>query len=560
MCMESSRFGPRNRASLQILHEKPGRPAINSPKKVLNLCSKCLNTISPGFPHTCSKTSLVNNSQFLLARKRSIEPVVCSEILRKFRSASEDSRITLPRPSGGHPIHMLPGNLDQLPQHKMPKMDFSDIAQIKCTGGAMSNKQLKAVTKVIRDAGLACPSMKDYYDERKQYCDDIFECVQLDLEWSKEKYSSDIRKTWVVRCCNIDKLIEKVYNISGESSVYRFNFKLGLDYGCGFTKLVMCLQLENSVRNLIFLWVSSAPENNYNFSIILNAPEIQKFIHEYNVSFTFDLKAAALCLGIMLGRYPCISCEWDAKSGLDHVEFKSRSSAHHAEMYQKLCEEYNSDSKNQAIDCDGVEDMEALGVWMVDYMQMFNIPELHLLLGVGQKLYNAIVATMSEEELVTHELLLKHNNISRSSYHGGAFEGNAMRKITLMVEQIGFPISNSSSIALKRFSEVVRTCFGQKIQGDYKLAIFQFEEAFKLTGLNCSTKVHIVCRHVIPFITKFLPVGMGLGAVSEQAAESAHSRFIKVWRNYQCSESLENYGENLLNAVKEINLVNFIST
>ena len=98
--------------------------------------------------------------------------------------------------------------------------------------------------------------------------------------------------------------------------------------------------------------------------------------------------------------------------------------------------------------------MEAIDVWMVDYMQMFNIPELHLLLGVGQKLYDAIVATMSEEELATHELLLKHNNISRGSYHGGAFEGNAMRKITLMVEQIGFPISNSSYIALKRFSEV----------------------------------------------------------------------------------------------------------
>ena len=66
-------------------------------------------------------------------------------------------------------------------------------------------------------------------------------------------------------------------------------------------------------------------------------------------------------------------------------------------------------------------------------MQMFNIPELHLLLGAGQKLYDAIVATMSEEELAIHELLLKHNNISRLSYHGGAFKGDAMRKITLMV-------------------------------------------------------------------------------------------------------------------------------
>ena len=87
--------------------------------------------------------------------------------------------------------------------------------------------------------------------------------------------------------------------------------------------------------------------------------------------------------------------------------------------------------------------MEALDVWMVDYMQMFNIPELHLLLWVGHKLYDAIVATMSEEELATHELLLNHNNISRSSYHRCAFEGLAMRRITLMVEQIGFPISNS---------------------------------------------------------------------------------------------------------------------
>ena len=128
-----------------------------------------------------------------------------------------------------------------------------------------------------------------------------------------------------------------------------------------------------------------------------------------------------------------------------------------------------------------------------------------------------------------------------------------------MAEQLGFPKSNSCFTALKRFSEVVKTCFGQKIHGDYKLAIFQFEEAFLRTGLNCSTKVHIVCRHVIPFISEYLPDGIGLGAVSEQAAESAHSRFEKVWRNYQCSEFLELYGQNFLNAVKEINFINFIS-
>ena len=84
----------------------------------------------------------------------------------------------------------------------------------------------------------------------------------------------------------------------------------------------MCLQHEYSVKDLIFLWVSSVPESNYNFSMIMNGPEIQRLVNEYNVSFTVDFKAAALCLGIMLGHHPCIWCTWDARSGLDHVVFK----------------------------------------------------------------------------------------------------------------------------------------------------------------------------------------------------------------------------------------------
>ena len=55
-----------------------------------------------------------------------------------------------------------------------------------------------------------------------------------------------------------------------------------------------------------------------------------------------------------------------------------------------------------------------------------------------------------------------------------------MRKITLMVDENGFPINNSSFIVL--FSEVVKACFGQKIEGDYQLTIFQFEEAYRFTG------------------------------------------------------------------------------
>ena len=250
---------------------------------------------------------------------------------------------------------------------------------------------------------MACPSMKDYYHERKQLCDDIFECFQLDLEWSQEQYSSDIRKTWVVRCCNIGKLIEKVYSINGESSVYTLNFKLGFDYGYGFTKLVMCRQLENFVRNLIFLWVSSAPENNYNFSIYWMPGNSKVYSWLQRIFYLWSQSRCSL------------SCYYAWTSPMHLVCLG--------------CWKWIGSCRIQT----KVISTSCYWCWLVDYMQMFNIPELHLLLGAGQKLYDAIVATMSEEELAIHELLLKHNNISRLSYHGGAFKGDAMRKITLMV-------------------------------------------------------------------------------------------------------------------------------
>ena len=124
-------------------------------------------------------------------------------------------------------------------------------------------------------------------------------------------------------------------------------------------------------------------------------------------------------------------------------------------MIGKLCDEYNGDSKRHAVDCDGVENPETFDIWLTDYMQKLNLPELHLLLGIGQKLYDAIVLNMSEEEEHVHDDLLKQQNIKRSSYHGGTFEGNAMRKITKGISNLGFPRNNSSYFAQKGFAELV---------------------------------------------------------------------------------------------------------
>ena len=80
-----------------------------------------------------------------------------------------------------------------------------------------------------------------------------------------------------------------------------------------------------------------------------------------------------------------------------------------------------------------------------------------------------------------------------------------MRKMLKICNGLAFSPSNSAFIALKKFSDVVASCFGTNIQSEHMEHICQFEEAFNKTGLPCSTKVHVLCRHIIRlFKTTFL--------------------------------------------------------
>ena len=409
----------------------------------------------------------------------------------------------------------------------------------------------------MRDSGIRCPTIGYYYEEKKEFCMDIMECISVSLDHNKEKYHRDIKETFVVRCNDIDTLLERFYGKSNGKNLHLLKFKLGLDYGRDFLKLVLSLRNENSVNRLVYLWVSKVPENYYNFQKIFRYDQISNFLTNYDVTLTVDLKAGCICIGLMAGRYPCIWCTWDSRLGLNETQVTCRSSLLHSTMFDQLCTMYSGDGKKYAIDCMGVEDIPSIGIWMSNTMNRFNIPELHLMLGVGQKLYDAIVTTMSEDEIVAHENLLRSNNIQRSTYHGNAFEGNAMRKMLKICNGLAFSPSNSAYIALKRFSDVVASCFGTNIQGEYIEHICQFEEAFNKTGLPCSTKVHILCRHIIPFIQNYLPPGKGLGYVSEQAVESSHSRFMKVWNRYKCNEDVESFAKCIYNTVCEANFTNY---
>ena len=204
-----------------------------------------------------------------------------------------------------------------------------------------------------------------------------------------------------------------------------------------------------------------------------------------------------------------------------------KSSAHQHEMYENFC---NGGRKN-TINCDNsdcVEDPEATNVWLADYMQMFNIPELHLLLGIGQRLYDGIIKSMWDEKIQIQDALPKKKQDKEIYLPWRSIRRKRNEEDPKEATDLGFPKNNSAYVALKKFGDVVDSCFGNNIVGDFKNSIYEFEQAFLQTGFPCSTKVHVVCRHLIPFIINYLPIGIGLGTVLEQAAESANSRFAQL--------------------------------
>ena len=186
MCTESSRFGPRNQAPISIIHSKPGRPTVKSPQKILKVCSKCMSSIHPGFQHICVKTTLKTNAKKLLDHHRVLDNFVGDGIIRRADQTGDSiSQLQLPSSSGGHPVNLtVASSQSSQPPSKYIKMDLSHIAQLKSTGNFMSNKQLKAITQVVRKVGVHCPSMDKYYDKRHLMCDNIFECIQVSLDYS----------------------------------------------------------------------------------------------------------------------------------------------------------------------------------------------------------------------------------------------------------------------------------------------------------------------------------------------------------------------------------------
>ena len=92
----------------------------------------------------------------MLEHHQALDTFVGDELIRKANCSQDvEKHLQLPTSSRGHPINVaIVSSEHGEPPSKQCKMDFSYISQLKSTGSCMSNKQLKAITQVVRKLEL----------------------------------------------------------------------------------------------------------------------------------------------------------------------------------------------------------------------------------------------------------------------------------------------------------------------------------------------------------------------------------------------------------------------
>lgn len=177
-------------------------------------------------------------------------------------------------------------------------------------------------------------------------------------------------------------------------------------------------------------------------------------------------------------------------------------------------------------------------------------PELHLMLGVVNTLFNHMVGEFSNKVWAW----AKACNVERDVTNGGSgFNGNSCKTLLNKVDALRSACSIGGLKfvrTLDDFAMVVKAFFGNSLDPLFQTYINNFKQSYLDLGISVTPKVHAVFYHVEEFCSK---QQSGLGFYSEQAMESVHFEFKKVRDKYKVKESHPKYSTHLLKAVCEFN-------
>ena len=254
------------------------------------------------------------------------------------------------------------------------------------------------------------------------------------------------------------------------------------------------------------------------------------------VRFCNDLKVTNILEGQQnhVSSFCCYACTWQYKGEVQcrglkfKPEQKLRTLGFQKEQAAKYkntkCHAVQSYSTTDPPLFNGPDNMPAL--------QLFPPPELHILIGITEKVIDRINSKWGGNGKKMHDWLASTTpKICQIHY---AYNGNACRDIlNLKLESMKIALPDNLKkyvTVLEKLKNVKDACFSFYLDPNFKEIIADFKNTWD-TIMNVKyPKAHILTAHVPMFCEK---ERRGLGIFSEQTGEAVHSGYTEVYKNYK---------------------------
>ena len=361
----------------------------------------------------------------------------------------------------------------------------------------------------------------------------------------------------LVYCHDIEEMVSYVLE---ERKYDPFNHivRIGLDGGGGFFKIVMNvidttslhtsgIFKDTGVKSILLLAVVEDISELYS-NLVFILSKIQN-LDRIKYHICSDIKLINTIVGIQscAGKHPCPYCK-TIKIFYPLAEARTLGSIRHsASAYtlagskKKLAQLYTNCANQPLIT--GDDDEYTLNICAP--------PQLHIMQGIVKHVYDRMY-----EDWSGVKLWLTQINIKQKKYHRGAFVGNDCIRMLKNVDRLqqiaefhNVHIIQKYVHILRCLYDVVKSCFGMKLDVEYEKYINIFQNVYKDLGISTTPKVHILIKHVPEFIKKH---NRSLGWYSEQALETTHYDFKRnCWekQGYKRNIGHPDYAQNLMSAV-----------
>lgn len=536
---------------------KVGRPSGFSTAVV---CKKCLKEVEEGEQHRCT---LANRRSSLLKLAKS-DPqgsqMIASSVVKSLKGSPLKNTKRLAQLTGGPPLQVY----DTPPVRRRSKpIGATATASLAADTGLSVNKRRQLASIANRESKKGSTSgrkvfapnvnrditaMKKKFSEHfevseeivdgkpykiarvrsiEQFVKFITDCRDLIPSNILNRVSLDSGQNFLKMSVNIIDLLncDDPERLSGKKDLHQFGSRNSLDTGINGT-FITCIAQE----------MAESPEAFETFFDLVSLKDLD------NYRFANDFKVHNLLsgLGPCSSSCPCPYC--DKLKKYFNTKGNERTIGGISETFEQF------QSKNGPLDYPAEFDSVCREPVMPGFPPSTPIlhaippPELHLMEGITNHVLTKIRRDFPQFKEFMETLGLNKEKYEKYTSKCN-YEGNDCKKILNHIDSfISFSVFLAAhSIQphlhfLRAFAKVVSSCFGFKLLPDYAEKFRLAREAFdflvsataEMPGkrrVRYFYKVHVLLMHVEDFVDEFGP----LGPFSEQAGETLHSEWLKVW-------------------------------